>query len=147
MSVPMKVIEAVCDRYKEGLSQRQVAENVGVGLSTVSRILQERGMSRPRGYRTDSTASSDGSVQLAMKKEILRHVCMERVCPVCGNDKHLQGSRFCMECGALLATKQEFAMQALHNLREYLEPYRTTKNMDRVFRDLDVVTEYVKGVT
>lgn len=71
MIVTMKVIEAICDRYKEGLSQKQVANNVGVSLSTVNRILQERGLSRSRGYRQND-AAGDGSVQLAMKKEIMR---------------------------------------------------------------------------
>lgn len=127
-----KVIEAICDLYKEGATIREVSTAAGVGESIVSEILKERGLTRPRGCRPGSRiARGDKEIQLC-----------GRTCPTCGSTKHLPEAMFCCICGASLATKRELAAEACGRLLKFLEPYKATQNMERVIGDANIIRDY-----
>lgn len=124
-----KLIDAICELYKDGATIKEVAAAAGISATTVHSILKERGLTRPRGVRSSNGVST-----------------FNRTCPSCGNTKHLCGAVFCMTCGTLLATKAEMAEQAAHNLRKYLEPYKSTQGMDHVLRDCETIIDYFKSL-
>lgn len=144
--ITAKVAELICETYKSGYTVNEVALHVGCSPTTVSKVLRERGLTRPKGWAGRSAAKK-AAAHVAVTDELIKRICMQRTCHVCGNTKHMQGATFCMDCGALLATKKQLAQQAADNLKEFLEPYKKTRNMENVFRDFEVVVAFIENAS
>lgn len=126
-----KLIDAICDLYREGNSMAAVAEASGVCRPTVAKIVKEHGLTRQKGYRST--------------KPTLAAAITERTCQSCGCGKHMAGAQFCYICGAALATQQELAQKAAARVSEFFEPYRSGNitGMEDVLAAVDAVAEYI----
>lgn len=116
----LKITEAVCDLYREGYSLKEVSAASGIGIPTVTQIVRDHGLMRPRGGNPRKQMAKQELVPTKLVEELPAPAApvagIGVVCLACGNTDHLEGSAFCCRCGTRLESEAKRLKRALRNL-------------------------------
>lgn len=116
----LQMDQAVCDLYREGYTIHEVAEAAGISANTVSNILHEHNLARPRGKRANHPTKPAEIIPTAQVAELPAPAApiagIGVVCLACGCTEHLDGAAFCCRCGSKLETEAKRLKRALRNL-------------------------------
>ena len=116
----LKITESICDLYREGYSLKEVSAASGIGIPTVTQIVRDHGLMRPRGGNHRKQMAKQELVSTTQDAELPAPAApiagIGVVCLACGCTEHLDGAAFCCRCGSKLETEAKRLKRALRNL-------------------------------